>query len=69
MVDYVKATLAALAQGYRSHPFSICFCAEVQLACLYKTKSCEVKAAARRSIIDVVRVAAEALCPCPVGGA
>lgn len=48
-------------QGFRGYPRSICFCAEVQLACLHKTMSCEVKAAARRSIIDVVRVAAGAL--------
>ena len=48
-------------QGSRSYPLSIYFCAEVLLARLYKTMSCEVKAAARRAIIDVVRVAAGAL--------
>ncbi len=50
-----------LPQGSRSYPLSIYFCAEVLLARLYKTMSCEVKAAARRTRVDVVRVAAGAL--------
>ena len=45
----------------RSNPYDIYLYPEAQLAHLYKTTSCEVDVAARRSEIDVIRVAAGAL--------
>lgn len=54
---------AARKQGSRSYAFCIDFFAEVQLAHLNKTKSCEVEVATGKSESDVIRVAAGAFGP------